>query len=196
MQTKTRYVPQGFIKYSPEIGDYPNLFEVYLDLEKLTAIFYSKKQSTHTWFNRFRTVEDMKKKINDTISSLMSWEDKKVERKEARKAPHSLKVGDILYSSWGYDQTNINFYQVLKLVSDRTVQIREIHSRIVEGGNGPSQYVEAVKDSFIEPFNGSKRGEVLTKRVSATNDIKLSSYEYAGLWDGKPRYETAMGWGH
>ena len=28
----------------------------------------------------------------------------------------SLRVGDILYSSWGWEQTNIDFYQVIRCV--------------------------------------------------------------------------------
>jgi hypothetical protein len=33
----------------------------------------------------------------------------KAKRQAERKAPHTLKVGDILVSSWGYDQTNIDY---------------------------------------------------------------------------------------
>ncbi len=40
---------------------------------------------------------------------------------------HALKVGDILRCSWGYDQTNIDFYEVVK-TSANTVQILEIES--------------------------------------------------------------------
>jgi hypothetical protein len=35
------------------------------------------------------------------------------------------KVGDILYSSWGYDQTNIEFFKVVK-VSEFSVWIQEV----------------------------------------------------------------------
>ena len=47
-----------------------------------------------------------------------------VDRKEAHKtarhaerqaAPLGLKVGDIVYTSWGYDQTNVDFYAVTRI---------------------------------------------------------------------------------
>jgi hypothetical protein len=41
------------------------------------------------------------------------------------------KLGDILYSSWGYDQTNIDFYKVVK-VSEFSVWIQELGKKIVE----------------------------------------------------------------
>ena len=41
------------------------------------------------------------------------------------------KVGDILYSSWGYYQTNIDFYKVVK-VSEFSVLIQKLNSAITE----------------------------------------------------------------
>ena len=40
---------------------------------------------------------------------------------------HDIKTGDIFYDSWGYDQTNINFYQVVG-ITDKSVKLREIKS--------------------------------------------------------------------
>jgi hypothetical protein len=61
--------------------------------------------------------EWMKKqqKINET---------KKVERR--KPGPRALQVGDVLMSSWGYDQTNIDYYLVTKLVGSQSVEIVEI----------------------------------------------------------------------
>jgi len=193
----TRYIPQGMVEFKPSIGEYPkHLCEVWVDLQKNTAIFYKGKSSKYVWYNRFRTADDMKEKIIKTITSLMAWEDKKVQRKEERKAPHTLKVGDILYTSWGYDQTNIDYYQVTKIVSDKTVEIREISSRITSS-EGHSNYVTPVKDGFITPkWEHDTRGRTMTKRVGAGNLIKIADYATAYPWDGSPKYETALGYGH
>ena len=37
----------------------------------------------------------------------------------------SLRVGDILYSSWGWEQTNIDFYQVIA-IRGCTVRLRQL----------------------------------------------------------------------
>lgn len=42
------------------------------------------------------------------------------------KPEHELKVGDVVRSSWGYDQTNVNHYQITKLIGKRTVEVREL----------------------------------------------------------------------
>lgn len=119
------------------------------------------------------------------------------QRKTARLAAHSLKLGDILYSSWGYDQTNVNFYQVVRVNGRNTVTVREIHSSIVSGGDGgPTQHVVAVPNSFVDNASGY-RSKPLTRRVDGRNNsININSSEWANLWDGKPQYETAAGWGH
>lgn len=44
----------------------------------------------------------------------------------AEKPEHDLKVGDVVRSSWGYDQTNVNHYQITKLIGKRTVEVREL----------------------------------------------------------------------
>ena len=43
-----------------------------------------------------------------------------------KKTAHSLKVGDILESSWGYEQTNNSFFRVEALKGATMVIIREV----------------------------------------------------------------------
>ena len=176
-----RWIPQGMTQYMPEIGDYrKDLFAVYVDMAKLTAIFYKGRSTKHVFYNRFQNVEQMKKKINDTISNLMSWEDRKAERKAQRSAPHTLKVGDILYSSWGYDQTNINFYQVTRIVGKQSVEVREINSESTPEEGFMTAKKRAIKGAFYE----NEKPRVC--RVNGENNtIRLSSYEYAYPDDGR-----------
>jgi hypothetical protein len=198
---KTRYIPTGYTEYKPDLGDYPkDMFAAYVQKfdRHVAAIFYTGKQSNSTWHYRFATMEEAGKKINDTISNLMSYADLKEKRKEARKAPTTLKVGDILDVSWGYDQTNVNFYQVVAVRGKRTVDIREIASRVVDN-NGPTTHVVAVKDAFLTPRENQgdtdTYGRVMTKRVS-DGHVRVYEFASAGLWDGRPMYETGMGYGH
>lgn len=45
----------------------------------------------------------------------------------------ALKVGDILYCTWGWEQTNVEFVQVVEVLpSGKTCKVREICSRIEE----------------------------------------------------------------
>jgi hypothetical protein len=54
---------------------------------------------------------------------------------QARKAQptqniHGVHVGDIFYTTWGYEQTNVEFFQVVELKGKQTAIIREIHAEI------------------------------------------------------------------
>lgn len=43
-----------------------------------------------------------------------------------------VKVGDIFSASWGYDQTNNDFFQVIALVGETSVRVREVYLPITE----------------------------------------------------------------
>lgn len=166
------------------------------------AIGYIGKSNKPAMRFRFKSEGDrdahVQTFIKVTTENLTARKNAIAERRIARKVPNALKEGDILYTSWGYDQTNINFYQVVKVVSDSTVQIREIKSKHVpEIESRGCDYVVAEKDAFLTPrYEGDKAGTVLTKRVCYGNQVKIKDYATASLWDGKPQYETALGWGH
>ena len=77
----------------------------------------------------------------------------KANYKASKKATgRGVEVGDLLRASWGYDQTNIDYYQVTKLIGKTMVEVREIgqmieHTGDMQGDCAPS------KDSFIgEPM--------------------------------------------
>ena len=42
----------------------------------------------------------------------------------------NVKIGDIFYSSWGYDQTNIDYYMVTKIIGKTFVEIQKIESQL------------------------------------------------------------------
>ena len=105
--------------------------------------------------------------------------------RERKQFQHTLKVGEILYSSWGYDQTNIDFYQITKVIG-RKVEIREIAGRLVNGEEGfMSGRRTAIKDEFVGdpqiriPSGGSDDSSRLY--------IKVSECSWAWRWDGQPK---------
>jgi len=54
-------------------------------------------------------------------------------RKGTINAIDKVKVGDIFVNSWGYDQTNIDYFQVTRK-TNKTIYIREISSEVKETG--------------------------------------------------------------
>lgn len=63
-----------------------------------------------------------------------------------------VKVGDIFRSTWGYEQTNVDHFVVVKL-TDKTVWLQPIGNAIVEEWGWASAYVKADSSRIMgEPF--------------------------------------------
>lgn len=60
---------------------------------------------------------------------------KREQQAEREKFRQELRSGTMLYTSWGYDQTNTEFFQVV-MVKGQTVTVREIAGEMIRG-TGP-----------------------------------------------------------
>lgn len=58
-------------------------------------------------------------------------EPKKKREKAEKKNAFGVKVGDIFSASWGYEQTNNDFFQVIALVGEKSVRVREVNPPII-----------------------------------------------------------------
>jgi len=97
---------------------------------------------------------------------------------------HTLEVGDIMHYSWGYDQTNCQYYQVIAC-TDHTATIREIGYQTVPGSEGfMSESVVPVKGAFLESE------KPMTKRVRPGNYITIESYGSCSKWEGDQNYHS------
>tara|TARA_Y100000310_G_scaffold345581_1_gene466894 strand:- start:4669 stop:5247 length:579 start_codon:yes stop_codon:yes gene_type:complete len=186
---------EDYIKYEMQKGG--NL-EEYKDIKILTSenkIAGELRPCLKVWVGKqknpkmnyyFRSEE----RRNQAIKSAKDGADTRQEYKQKRKAERKafkpdIKIGDIYYSSWGYEQTNIDFYQVIEIKGKATVVLKEIAQDTVEGSNyshGMACEVIAVKDKFLND-------KTITKRVSQYG-ISLTSYSSARKWDGKPQYKS------
>ena len=119
---------------------------------------------------------------------LARWLESQVARAAARRdrqekkasAVHSLLVGDIVYSSWGYEQTNIDFFQVVEVVSAKSVRLKPIDQTTEETGF-MSGTTRGLKDQF------SVGGDSLLCRADGEH-IRNVGGKYkrsASKWDGR-----------
>jgi hypothetical protein len=171
-----RYADLKIVTYTTEVRN---------ELKWCVMIWDGRKQnpSFNFYFNCIQKREDFidEKKLN--ADKHQEWKDKRAAERKAFKP--DVKVGDIYYSSWGYEQTNIDFYQVVKVSGKSTVELRQISQETVkdsEYSHGMACEVVAVKDSFLSE-------ETITKRVGQYG-INLNSYASASKWDGTPKYKS------
>jgi hypothetical protein len=152
------------------------------------AIAYIGKQSKAYFHYRFMNAVQRAEHIEKFFASMERTQAFKQERKAEKTAAHSIKVGDILYASWGYDQTNIQFFQVIA-VTKGTVTFGEIAQNAVEGSHGfMCEDVTARKDSFLD----EKR---YTRRADGRNHVTFAEHEgdyklHLSPYDGRPLYQS------
>jgi hypothetical protein len=111
--------------------------------------------------------------------------------KEELAPTPTAQVGNILYTSGGYEQTNVSFYEVVA-VSGATATIRKLSKRTIADHRYEIEVV---------PVPGSFVGVPMKKRIQKSRgfggNYKLKVGDHsAWLWDGKPQRETAAGYGH
>jgi hypothetical protein len=93
-----------------------------------------------------------------------------------------IKAGDFLYEMYGYDATLYNFYQVTRIVSAKTIEVRTITSKCVDiEGNDNRNYV------YVVPEPDTFDSEPVRKRLN-----KYGHWGYT-KWDGTPKSESAWG---
>ena len=92
------------------------------------------------------------------------------------------KVGDIFVALWWYDQTNANFFQVIK-TTNKSVTVRPIKKRKVTEDN------QAMIGSVV-PIKNAFDGKATTRRIYYYEGEELfnagESYGSANKWNGKP----------
>jgi len=109
----------------------------------------------------------------------------------AMAAPHTFKVGTILVSMWGYDQTNIDFYEVIAVPSPKSVVIRQLHKTVLNPATRLRDGTEKVM-----PVLGSYRGPPMRKVPGSGGVVKIDSFSSAVEWEGEPEHQTPAELGH
>lgn len=120
-----------------------------------------------------------------------------------------IEVGDVFVSTWGYDQTNVDFYEVVA-VTPKSVKILSIGNEKVGYGietrllPSPGAYLEKRVQTMTTDENGLPSFEVtfevpepMLKRVQSYLDpytgedsiyLTMNTYSSASLWNGERSY--------
>ena len=164
--------------------------------DKPVAIAFPIKGKNSIWYYGFRSKESMQKKIDGLIESRIKWKEEVKKRRAERYQPHNVKVGDVFYSSWGYDQTNIDWFQVDKLIGKNKITVVPLGSKFV--GNTPEGF-----DDKVVPGGQSNRNDLIkgsknyiVNMEGGRPSFSVNSFARAYPWDGTPKYETQAGYGH
>jgi hypothetical protein len=143
-----RFQPEGYIMEIKEV----NNTIIYYHPTKFEAIGFTGRSNKPFFYNFYGTWDLMIENIEYHIKNVRDKAERKARRKaldewEAKELLEETKPGDIFVSSWGYDQTNIDFYQVVK-VSGKSIIFRPIEQIHVRDTGFMSEAVIAKKNAF------------------------------------------------
>ena len=142
--------------------------------------------SSKPWFRyRYPSIQGRSEAIQLYVESLKRAEIAKENEKAARKARAaefraSLKPGVILTCSWGWEQTNVEFYRVIR-VEGFKVTLEEIYKKQVEATSWAAAKV-------VANLEGGSRAPETFKLSPLSTSIKVNSSISLTVWDGRPTY--------
>lgn len=140
---------------------------------KFSAIGFRRKSLKPAFRHWFPTQERRAEFVANWITQSMGDNEK-----YSRKA-RALEVGDVLVASWGYEQTNIDYYIVQELYGKTGVIIAEIGSQRVG--------TDSMQGKTI-PDPSRVIGESM-RRVADGNGVKINSH----IWARKKEFTEIAG---
>jgi hypothetical protein len=131
----------------------------------LVLCMWSGKSTKPALYGGVRDYAHALKLVAKAVDDAAVVEALKAQRKEekaqkARASREALKVGTLLCNSWGYEQTNVDFYEVVsQSASGASVMLRKVASRTVSEGVNTNKTVAPCPGQFV--------GEAFKKVVGA-----------------------------
>ena len=193
MRNTERYIPEGYeLAFdSKEL----NIQVYYKDTPCISAICFVGRAINPTWHYRFKNAEQRQAEVTNTFKNVQARADRKAEYKaKAKKASdnHGVKVGDVFRSSWGYDQTNVDYYQIIS-VSGKSATLCKIAQLSEADGYLQGNCVPAPNQFIGKPF------KKLIQKQSETSSAYVKIYSFANAYKiepvavvaNKPIYESS-----
>ena len=142
------------------------------------------------WAYRYTDFDKMQSFAQEKYDTIKANLDYKVKYKEEQKIQkqqlkEQVQVGDVFRCSWGFEQTNLDFYKIVEKRGSK-VLVQEIGHKSVETTSWCSENVQIDEDNLIgEPFYKILNGDT----------IKFSSFQTARKM--KNKYEKCYrSWGY
>ena len=175
------YIEPGATKIAPP--NVPVEFYLYeINGHPCAQAFVGRAQKP-TWHYRFKTSERRQECVDAQIEAVKLKEAAKAKRREERKN-HTLQVGDVLVSSWGYDQTNVDFYKVTRRVGSSTIEYVTLPKLEVK----ESAECHGMACRVIPAIDHNTISQTKYRARVSNDSIKIHSCSYARKWNGKPEY--------
>ena len=156
------------------------------------AMGFSGKKQRPSFHHHYESPEGRTQMLERWFDGVKKDAARKAEVRAARNRPHDLEAGEILVADWGYNQTNVDFFEVTAVVCKNTVELMEIESRT----DHDHPWQTGAMCDHVLPCPGialSGRFRVRVNMAHGKPWVKISNVKYAHRWNGRPQFRS---WWH
>jgi hypothetical protein len=174
--TLPRYIPNGAIKVADKASD--AVAYLYSDnrARPCARVFYGR-QSNPVVYCYYRSEVEREAAVRRAFEVRRLTHARRAEVAEERKAyNHSFKVGDVVNTCWGYEQTNREYFEVVGVRGKSVVTLRQI---------AVDSYDTSSMSGYVVPLPGKYVGEAKDFRANSYGGIKISACRTAHKTDFK-----------
>lgn len=144
---------------------------------------WTGKHNAPDFYHALASMQQAEKFASELVTSeaerLALKQDRKAREKaalSALKASDHWTVGDVLSNSWGYDQTNVDWYQVTEVLG-KSVMIRPIAANSSYSGQSMTGYTQPDRNHFTGPA---------VRKLVAIDGNVVMKHGNGHKWNGKP----------
>lgn len=175
------YIPNGALAVADKQSDAVAYLKTGTSGRPIAVLFSGKRAKPDYHYN-FSTEAQREQFVKTFFEGRQKTLARKVEQRKERKATtRSLAVGDVLHTSWGYEQTNVEFFQVTGLIGTKMVELRELsqareHTGFMQG--------------TCEPVPGKFIGEAIRRYDSGHKTVKVDDVRTAFFGGGNHHWSS------
>ena len=165
-----------------------NSLEIVFDGKPTEAVRDALKSLRYRWHSvkkiwyGYSDEETVKKAIESAMNGKAMTKAVKATKAAEKVNKYGVKVGDVFHMSWGYEQTNADFFQVIALCGAESVRVVEVSPEIVKREPTCSMAEDRTYRITSEPMKIDSRSVFIKDQVKG--DIKRVK---TGLYsDGRP----------
>jgi hypothetical protein len=180
-----RYIPDGATVLPHPEGEDLGVVYTYISPNRQApaAVAYRGRSSSRAWHYRFPSEERRTQVIDDFFADITRRRQARAAERDRNtvKAAAFFAVGDIVVNTWGYDQTNVDFYKV-KRVTNRFVDLVRIAADITETGFMSGHSTPDPEKEITEDYAARSNG---LHKVGANGWVNFK-YGAGRKWSGSP----------
>ena len=185
MQNKIKQLKEAFLTlgkegYKLEIND--NIASLYRISKR--SKFGEKKEFAYRFKDQTAALKYCLDFYNNKVAIFDRQEEsKRLQKIKKAEAAKNINVGDIFCYSWGWEQTNVDFYQVTEKKTDATIKVRPISYETVEEVSWGSDYVTPCANEFVgEEFSVRLNGDGFKRPCGYAHKVEEKNSKHYRSW--------------